>query len=127
ISTTELRQMDPQSRWQWFMQATQGDKTASGAVQSQMFIDIFRAHIQALLAYQPQPWKGKALYFRAMERSGEVFWEQFWRSQVQGGLELYFIPGNHLTMNEEPNVHYLAHYLQSQLTIIHHEGEQNDI
>lgn len=115
ISLAELRKMDEHSQWKWFMEKIQVGNIELR--QAHNFLDLFRANVQALSTYRPQPWKGKAIFFRAMEQKNTDTQprEEVWKSLIQGGMELYFIPGNHLTMNEEPNVQHLAQYLQSRL------------
>jgi acyl transferase domain-containing protein/thioesterase domain-containing protein/D-arabinose 1-dehydrogenase-like Zn-dependent alcohol dehydrogenase/acyl carrier protein len=114
ISVDELRQMDEQTRWAWFVEKTGGDETESSQMQSQIFMDLFRANMQAMFAYQPQPWEGDAIFFRAMEQDAynAKTPEKAWEPLIRGNLTIYSIPGNHITMNEQPHVKVLADYLQ---------------
>jgi len=117
ISVAELRKMDESSRWKWFSEKIAGDRQFFEQTQAHLLLGLFRANVQAFSSYRPQPWKGKAIFFRAMEQDSTDVQprEKFWESLIQGGMELYSIPGNHITMNEEPNVQHLAQYLQSRL------------
>jgi thioesterase domain-containing protein len=114
ISADELRKMDEQTRWTWFVEKTGGDDTESSQMQSQIFMDLFRANMQAMFAYQPQPWDGDVIFFRAMEQDAynAKTPEKAWELLVRGTLTIYPIPGNHITMNEQPNVKILADCLQ---------------
>jgi len=114
ISAEELRAMNEQDRWQWFVEKTDAGDTESGQSQSQIFMDLFRANTQAMFAYQPQAWAGKAVFFRAMEKDAHNAKtpEKAWGNLVLGGMDIYDIPGNHITMNELPHVLFLAEQLQ---------------
>ncbi|MEG4962425.1 MULTISPECIES: amino acid adenylation domain-containing protein [unclassified Microcoleus] len=61
----------------------------------------------AFNSYRPQPYPGRAILFRAMEESHFSTLEN-WNELLVGGLDIYDIPGNHLTILQEPNVPLLA-------------------
>ncbi|MEG4318851.1 MULTISPECIES: amino acid adenylation domain-containing protein [unclassified Microcoleus] len=57
--------------------------------------------------YRPQPYPGRAILFRAMDESHFSTLEN-WNELLLGGLDIYDIPGNHLSILQKPNVHLLA-------------------
>ncbi len=72
------------------------------------------AHQEAMHAYQPQPYNGKVVFFRPTTEAKRNLMSMHlpWIDLVQGGIEIHQIPGNHLTMNEKPNVDVLARHLK---------------
>jgi amino acid adenylation domain-containing protein len=71
---------------------------------------------QASEAYFPQPYSGKVLLFRAMEK--EVF-DDYDRdlgwNKVAQDLEIIDVPGDHIGILKEPNVQVMASKLQTYL------------
>ncbi len=69
---------------------------------------------QASQAYFPEPYPGKLVLFRAMER--DPFQEESamnsrdlgWKALAAGGLEIFDIPGDHLGILKAPHVQVLA-------------------
>ena len=57
--------------------------------------------------YRPQPYPGRAILFRAIDESHFSTLEN-WNELLVEGLDIYDIPGNHLTILQEPNVSLLA-------------------
>jgi thioesterase domain-containing protein/acyl carrier protein len=78
---------------------------------------VLRANIEALFSYQPEPWDGRATFFRAGEkRPGEPPRpERPWIELARGGIEIHVVPGNHTTMHEPPNVETLARHLERSM------------
>jgi amino acid adenylation domain-containing protein len=76
-------------------------------------------HQLASRNYQPKMYSGKITLFRAMQYEKGISetidpylgWGQF----TTGGVEVYHVPGDHLSMVEEPNVQYLAASLKTIL------------
>jgi thioesterase domain-containing protein len=63
--------------------------------------------------YQPTIYRGNLVLIRS-EVSAEAP-ESFWSRLVAGELTVYSVPGNHLSMLDEPNVQFLAHQLKACL------------
>lgn len=72
------------------------------------------AHQEAMHSYKPQPYNGKVVFFRPTTEAKRNLMHMHlpWIDLVQGGIEIHQIPGNHLTMNEKPNVDVLARHLK---------------
>lgn len=75
------------------------------------------AHRRAVAAYKPKPSSGKIVQLMCSDASHRAYEDRrlAWSSLVPGGFEVRIVPGNHLTMVEEPNVKVLAQELQSCL------------
>ena len=71
----------------------------------------------ALSTYHPDPYAGRVLFFRSADRLAcfggtlDFGWGRF----VQGGIESYVVPGDHISMLQEPNVAQLAQHLEAFL------------
>ncbi|TAG73445.1 MAG: amino acid adenylation domain-containing protein [Oscillatoriales cyanobacterium] len=61
----------------------------------------------AFNSYKPQPYPGRAVLFRAKDESHFSTLEN-WKDLAVGGLDIYDIPGDHLSILQEPNVPVLA-------------------
>ncbi|MCP4592346.1 MAG: non-ribosomal peptide synthetase, partial [bacterium] len=76
---------------------------------------LFRNNLRAMAAYEPRPYDGRIVLFRARERPVEAAADPGWGVLARGGLRLYAIPGDHFTMVREPQVAVLARQLGSDL------------
>jgi thioesterase domain-containing protein len=73
---------------------------------------IFYANSRAALKYVPQPYPNAIALFRTCESlrksdDSTLGWSQL----VTSGVQVHFIPGNHLTMLRKPHVQVLAEQL----------------
>ena len=75
----------------------------------------FRANHHALYAYEPDPYPGEVILFRAAERMREEADPTLgWGGLASGGLRIWDMPGNHYTMLRE-EVGALAERFQALL------------
>jgi thioesterase domain-containing protein len=84
----------------------------------QRLIKVMKVHQHALSTYQPQSYSGRIVFFRAQEAIENVTLgqaERFWLDFAAGGMEINNVPGNHLTMNYQPQVQVLATALRRNL------------
>jgi acyl transferase domain-containing protein len=118
----ELRQLEPEAQLQVCFERAR----ASGSISADADIETFRrpvallkTHIQALLDYQPQPYPGDLVFFRAAERDplNPPHPEYGWMEYVGGGIIIYEVPGNHDSMLVQPNVRTLVERLRWHLKI----------
>ena len=86
-------------------------------------LKLFKTNLQAMRAYTPPPYAGKLHYFLAQER--DEFNAQTpaygWIGLAKQGIEIYTIPGNHISMNTEPYVQHLAKHLGNCLKEAYYE------
>jgi amino acid adenylation domain-containing protein len=78
---------------------------------------VQEANYLAAEYYTLKPYPGTLTYFRALDNTilGIADPEAGWRGLVLGGVEVYDVPGDHLTLLEEPHVRILAQALRDCL------------
>ncbi|WP_375492448.1 phytanoyl-CoA dioxygenase family protein [uncultured Nostoc sp.] len=81
---------------------------------------VFEYNLQIPANYIPQIYSGRVVYFAAQERSKDSFISELlqpnaWNRWVINGVEVYEVPGDHLSMTKEPNVRVLAEKLSTCL------------
>ncbi|MFQ5419790.1 MAG: thioesterase domain-containing protein [Anaerolineae bacterium] len=84
--------------------------------QFHLFVRMMQTHTAAWRDYVPQPYPGKIALFRADEQAsanGEP--DMGWSSLVAGGVTIIPVPGDHITMLQEPHVQVLADRLRNCL------------
>jgi hypothetical protein len=75
---------------------------------------VAQAHLRAIAAYRAKPYDGKIVQLMCSDASHRAYEDRrlAWSSLASGGLEVRIIPGDHLTMVEEPHAQVLAQDLQ---------------
>ena len=75
------------------------------------------AHYQARHHYRAKPYSGKIVTLNAANKSDKVAkrLENVWLGLALGSLETYFVPGNHRTILDEPNIQVLVEQLNRLL------------
>jgi thioesterase domain-containing protein len=72
--------------------------------------DVFKTHIEALLHYTPQPYDGRIVLLRSSDERDA--WHRDptlgWGSLSTKPLDIYAVPGDHVTMLEPPHLKTLA-------------------
>lgn len=80
---------------------------------------ILQANTQASRNYIPQLYPGRITFFRPIDPAFFGGWQPdvhlCWDERVGGGLEVYEVPGDHLSMIKEPDVQVLAEKLKACL------------
>lgn len=68
--------------------------------------EIARAHYRALCSYQPPPFEGKAVLFRAAEQPFTKTGHETlgWSGHVLGGIKVIDLPGDHSHLIEQPEL-----------------------
>jgi amino acid adenylation domain-containing protein len=71
--------------------------------------------------YRPKPYPGRLSLFKAKEQKAQFVPDPNlgWASLAQGGIEIYEVPGNHMTMLDKPRVARLAEQLRASLQAAH--------
>ncbi|WP_293355774.1 MULTISPECIES: phytanoyl-CoA dioxygenase family protein [unclassified Microcoleus] len=91
---------------------------------SQMEIEfnpkVFEYNLQIPTNHVPQIYSGLVVYFAAQEKSKDSFISELlqpnaWNRWAINGVEVYEVPGDHLSMTKEPNVNVLAEKLSTCL------------
>lgn len=84
----------------------------------QRIVRVFEANMKAMFDYMPQPYLGRIVYFRALERRAGVdppHPERPWIDLALGGIEIHQVGGNHISMNFPPHVDTLAQILRARM------------
>lgn len=119
INIDELRDRDPSEQVAYvFEEARLANRM--DLLPSSLGIPMFNtwmAHQEAMHSYSPQPYNGKVIYYRPTTKAKGNLMNMHipWIDLVKGGIEIHQVPGNHLTMNEQPNVSVLARHLKLSL------------
>jgi len=80
-------------------------------------LDTSKIFFNVVRNYRPKPYSGRVVIIRCESRpEGRFRDDEFgWSGLAVGGLELHFVPGNHVDMFREPNVETLANTLRACL------------
>jgi len=75
---------------------------------------VAEVHTRAVFAYEPEPYSGKVTQFMCSDGAYRSYEDRrlAWSTLGSGGFEVHLVPGDHLTMLEEPHVRTLAGRLQ---------------
>ncbi|MEH1790983.1 MAG: beta-ketoacyl synthase N-terminal-like domain-containing protein [Nostoc sp.] len=115
IDRNTLQALDEAQRLEFYLKHSQG--AFSTPQELKIMLDLFQANLRAMREYNPPAYPGKLHFFLAGDR--DEFNAQTpahgWIGLAQQGIEIYTVPGNHITMNTEPYVQHLANYLQRYL------------
>ena len=78
---------------------------------------VREAHKRAVLGYTPKPYDGKITQLLCSDASDRSYEDRrlAWSTLAADGFEVRIVPGNHLTMVEEPYVRIVAAELQRSL------------
>ncbi len=115
-----LNQLDPTAQIDYVLEEARiHDK--SDVIPPHLGVPLFTtwiAHQKATFAYKPEPYTDDVIFFRHTERM-EHFpaephktWQEFY---FEGKIETRRVPGDHITMNYNPNVKKLAGFLSAAL------------
>lgn len=125
LSLEELRRKPTAEQLAYFVERAQRAQLVSlqdAQRRAQQVFEVFQANLRAMLEYQPRPYAGKVTLLRAADRPGslQVDADLGWGRFAQGGVDVHVVPGDHMQMVREPNVHSLArtleHCLQAAVT-----------
>ena len=92
---------------------------------SQALVETIQADIRAKVQqraselYNPQPYSGRVVLFRAMDRGAfeeNANYHMGWGPLAPNDLQIFEVPGDHLGILKEPNVQVLAEKLQMHLS-----------
>jgi amino acid adenylation domain-containing protein len=119
VSLDELRKMEKDELLSFIEQMKIDNRISLDLDMTQFchFLHLFKVNLQAMLSYTPRVYPGRIIFFRAKERDtfNAQHPEQAWLELAGKGIEIYVVPGNHLTMNSPPHVQFLAERLRDCL------------
>jgi amino acid adenylation domain-containing protein len=122
VDIEHIRQLAPEQRLGYVVGEgirvgvlPQGFTVADG----QRYIHVFYANFAAFQSYAPQPWEGRLAVFRtAAEAATSPDPTLGWGILAAGGVDLFEVPGDHITLVRPPNVELLAQNISLSLTRI---------
>lgn len=81
---------------------------------------ILESNTQAAANYIPRIYPGRIVYFTCKEKDAGQLTVRLtqptaWKHWIQDGIEIYEVPGGHITMTQEPHVRVLAEKLNACL------------
>jgi thioesterase domain-containing protein/acyl carrier protein len=78
---------------------------------------VIRANVRAVSRFEPKPYGGSAVIFRASKHDLEPYDDDSmgWEPVVRGGIECFEIEGDHMSILEEPAVRLIAEKLDARL------------
>lgn len=111
-SMDHLKQLSPEDQLAYFRErAEQAQLVIAGAnpEHAQHVFEVFQANLSAMLDYRPRPYAGHITLFRASDQSTPMHSDPYlgW-SLWADSVETHEIPGDHVTMFQEPAVAAVA-------------------
>lgn len=90
---------------------------------------VFEHNLQIPVNHVPKMYSGRVVYFSAQEKSKDssiasLLQPNAWNRWVSSGIEVYEVPGDHLSMTKEPNALVLANELSNCLNRAEHEKQK---
>lgn len=84
---------------------------------------ILESNIQAAANYRPKMYSGQVVYFTCKEKDARQLTVRLmrptaWKHWIENGIEIYEVPGGHITMTQEPHVQVLAEELNACLEAV---------
>lgn len=115
-----LQDRGPEAQLAWFQERAELAQlvvAGAGATQAQYVFDVFQANINAIASYRPEVYGGRITLFRASEHTTPMHAdpELGWGNWTTAGVDVYEVPGDHVTMFREPTIRVLAEKLQQCL------------
>jgi amino acid adenylation domain-containing protein len=111
LSLDELKSLPLDQQWERIAERAKTAKGA-GAADIRRLAAACQAHLAAFARYQPRPYDGRVVLFRAEDnRETDSRWDSFC-TQVR----VETVPGNHYSMLRKPHVQALADRLDRYLT-----------
>ena len=79
--------------------------------------EIFRAGRAAYVLYEPRPYSGRVVIFRAKDKPAYVNWDTMegWKKYVRGEIKVVDVDGTHGRVYKPPHVLALAKAISSFL------------
>ena len=116
VSRKELELMSEKEQLEFFLNH---GKTASRLLpettreQLSHYLQVFKVNLQAMFAYEPEPYNGNICYFLAQSRDrfNPAEPDAGWRELVKNKINVVAVKGDHISIMEQPNVNVIASHL----------------
>ena len=116
----DIMQLEPEKRLEYIWQvanSVDGRPTELSLRQVKKMYERLSIHVRLVEKYQAKRYPGCLTLFRVQDQNGPEWlgptlgWDQL----VDGGLEVRYVPGDHVTMLSNPHVQVLAQELRQSL------------
>jgi thioesterase domain-containing protein len=121
----QIRQLDPDEQLIYIIELAKTNNVIPSDLefsQARNFLKVLRANFKAAANYVPQPYPGQITFFQASEQPAtedEREPSDGLGKLAKGGVKVYEVPGNHVSMFLKPHVQSLAASLKTCLDEIH--------
>jgi amino acid adenylation domain-containing protein len=119
VSAETLVALEPKQRLQYVLDQARSTGLLPpdiGEREISTYLNVFTASLRAMQAYQPHPYAGRVMLFRAGDRPLDAAGETLgWEALAADGVSLRVIPGDHYTIVRQPHVATLANQLRACL------------
>lgn len=115
---SELQALEPDERVRYALEQASAHGLIDEAelAQLQLLFRVFKSNLRAAAGYMPQGYPHRVTVFRAAGEANETTTPRLESSELAGGgIEIYDMPGQHLTMLREPLVEILTRRLRECL------------
>jgi amino acid adenylation domain-containing protein len=131
LSLEELRRYDPEAQLAYVWQSGRRAQWLLPEVtleQFKGFVKVLRLHTDAFRTYRPGVYAGRITLIRAADQPHEIPSEpdMGWGRYAAGGVEVRGVPGDHLSMLQEPHVGRLAEEIQVCLAAYRSRSEYHE-
>jgi len=114
-----LKELSPEEQLAYFSErAEQAQLVIAGAnpEHAQHVFEVFQANLSAMLDYRPLPYTGQVTLFRASDQSTPMHSDPYlgW-SLWADSVETHEVPGDHVTMFQEPTISAVAEAFRPRL------------
>ncbi|VEN73212.1 conserved hypothetical protein [Candidatus Desulfarcum epimagneticum] len=91
---------------------------AFGTPELRRILSVIKFNMKAMRKYSPAVYPGSFIYFRAKEpweKGALLHPESFWVQHADKDVEIITVPGNHITMNQAPNMTKMVNKINKAL------------
>ncbi|MEM7125920.1 MAG: alpha/beta fold hydrolase [Chloroflexota bacterium] len=108
VDIQKLRMLSETEQIKFFFQQKNDD--SEDIAEALRTVQVIKNNLRAMADYIPSPIPVKLHFFLAKERDDFITQPTAhgWISLAKGGIEIHTVPGNHISMNEEPNIQILS-------------------
>jgi thioesterase domain-containing protein len=115
LSVEHMRQLNPEEQLSYVLDLGKKENILPpnfDLSEAGYFLNTLRSNVKASAEYLAQPYDGRIILFRASDHNIMSDPTLGWGNVAKRGVDLYVVPGNHVTMIAKPNIKILAERLK---------------